>query len=86
MGVIGRGKSKGEVVVRADSEAVMDRESAIAAGLLVGDCEWCGAAIWSDRSPDFVKYSGWIWHRDCAEQCNEALEVALSHIDRSGVS
>ena len=54
-----------------------ERQRAIDAGLLIGTCEWCRDDIWSDRSFDAVRYGALIWHRDCAEQCYQALQVAL---------
>jgi hypothetical protein len=53
------------------------REEAIAAGLLVGSCEYCHEDVWSDRQP-FVQVRGNVWHRECAEIQRDILEEALS--------
>jgi hypothetical protein len=57
----------------------LNRDQAEAAGLRVGDCEWCGYAIWSDRDPNYAHSPGsYAWHRECAEDCLETLNRALS--------
>lgn len=57
--------------------AEMDREHAKAAGLLTGTCRGCGDDIWSDRHPDAVRSTDFVWHRDCAEQARDQLDEAL---------
>jgi hypothetical protein len=55
----------------------MTRAAAIAAGLHVGICEWCGDDVWSDRG-EHVESGGYVWHSECADRNRSVLEDALS--------
>lgn len=43
----------------------------------VGRCDWCGEGIWLDTSPDYVRASGWRYHRGCAESLLTQLQAQL---------
>ena len=57
----------------ANPDQNMTRSQAIAAGLLVGQCEFCHDDIWSDREPYVMLPSGHA-HCACAEEMRGWLD------------
>ncbi len=57
--------------------SVGERDAAIEAGLLLGECEWCSGDVWVDRGPYWKsREGGYLWHGGCYERAAVVVDDA----------